>query len=91
MSVTWESDLWEGLDGVEVECGVRLKQGKEKHTSVIDLTTSRIDRFQQLVDFVVTHLLAEIGQNYNLPRQPSTFFESAPRQKQINTRQEGKG
>lgn len=42
-----------------------LKWEKEKRTSVVDLATGRIDRFQQLINFVITHFLAEIGQNYS--------------------------
>lgn len=60
-----ELDLQEDWNGVEVKCERRSKAKKRKRTSVVDLATGRIDRFQQLIDFVVTHFLAEIGQNYS--------------------------
>lgn len=34
-----------------------------QHTGVIDLAAACVDRFQQLVHFFITHLLAEIGQD----------------------------
>lgn len=38
-------------------------RANEKLTGIVDLATGRIDRFQQLVDFFITHFLAEVGQN----------------------------
>lgn len=48
----WELDVERGIG-----------QGEERRTGVVDLATARIDRFQQLVDFIITHFLAEVGQN----------------------------
>lgn len=60
MSATWGTvSLWREGRG-----GLNAGGKKEIRTGVVDLATSRVDRFQQLVHFLVTHFLAEIGQNW---------------------------
>jgi hypothetical protein len=36
----------------------------DQHTCVVDLAAARINSLQQLIDFLVGHLLAEVRQDY---------------------------
>jgi hypothetical protein len=36
----------------------------DQHTRVVDLATARINSLQQLIDFFIAHLLAEVRQDY---------------------------
>lgn len=52
-----------GLLSFALASNVGLQQRREKQTSIIDLSTTRIHSLQKLIHFVIAHFLAQIRQD----------------------------
>lgn len=73
----------DGLDKVwkmiELVCFMQVKKGRsleEWHTNVVDLAAAGVNGLEQLVDLIVAHLLAQVGQDWRDMSVTSSLGES---------------